>query len=81
MKNKAAQQLGSLGGSVKSEAKTAAARSNGAKGGRPTIKPGHSGKNIAAVRRWWKQHRNIWEISQLTGLSTALVTEIQADHL
>lgn len=81
MKNKAAQQLGSLGGSVKSEAKTAAARANGAKGGRPKIKTGHSQKNIAAVRRWWKQGKNIWECSQLTGLSERLVTEIQADHL
>lgn len=35
MKNKAAQQLGSLGGSVKSKAKTETARANGAKGGRP----------------------------------------------
>ncbi|MEY4244057.1 MAG: hypothetical protein RLZZ245_1642, partial [Verrucomicrobiota bacterium] len=35
MKNKAAQQLGRLGGSKKSEAKTATARANGAKGGRP----------------------------------------------
>jgi hypothetical protein len=77
----AAAALGRKGGSAKSEAKTTTARANGAKGGRPTIKPGHSQKNIAAVRRWWKQHRNIWEISQLTGLSTALVTEIQADHL
>ncbi len=35
MKNKAAQQLGRLGGKVTSEAKTAAVRENGAKGGRP----------------------------------------------
>ena len=35
MKNKAAQQLGRLGGSVTSEAKAIAARANGAKGGRP----------------------------------------------
>lgn len=35
MKNTAAQKLGKLGGSVKSEAKTAAARANGANGGRP----------------------------------------------
>lgn len=33
--NKAAQQLGKLGGQVKSEAKTKAARLNGKKGGRP----------------------------------------------
>lgn len=37
MKNKAAQQLGRLGGSKKSEAKTATARANGAKGGRPNL--------------------------------------------
>lgn len=35
MKNKAAQELGKLGGSVKSEAKTKAVRENGKKGGRP----------------------------------------------
>ncbi len=35
MKNKAAQQLGRLGGLVKSEAKTKASRENGKKGGRP----------------------------------------------
>ena len=35
MKNKAAQQLGRLGGKAKTEAKTIAARANGAAGGRP----------------------------------------------
>lgn len=35
MKNKAAQQLGRLGGKATSEAKTAAARKNAKKGGRP----------------------------------------------
>jgi len=35
MKNKAAQQLGKLGGQVKSEAKAKAAKENGKKGGRP----------------------------------------------
>lgn len=45
-----------------------------------TQKKGHSKKNIAAVRRWWKAGRNIWEISQLTGLSEQLVTEIVRDH-
>ena len=35
MKNKAAQQLGRLGGKVKSEAKSQSARENGKKGGRP----------------------------------------------
>lgn len=33
--NKAAQELGKLGGSVKSKAKAKAARENGKKGGRP----------------------------------------------
>jgi len=37
MKNKAAQQLGRLGGKVSSEAKTAAVRKNGKKGGRPKL--------------------------------------------
>ena len=37
MSNKAAQQLGRLGGKVSSEAKAAAARANGAKGGRPKM--------------------------------------------
>ena len=35
MKNKAAQQLGRLGGKATSEAKAAAVRENGKKGGRP----------------------------------------------
>ena len=35
MKNKAAQQLGRLGGLKTSEAKAAAAKANGKKGGRP----------------------------------------------
>ena len=36
--NKAAQKLGRLGGKKTSEAKAAAARENGAKGGRPKTK-------------------------------------------
>lgn len=36
MKNQAAQQLGRLGGSVTSEAKTEASRENGKLGGRPS---------------------------------------------
>jgi hypothetical protein len=35
MKNKAAQQLGRLGGLKTSEAKAAAAKANGKKGGKP----------------------------------------------
>lgn len=37
MKNKAAQQLGRKGGKASSESKAAAARKNGAKGGRPGV--------------------------------------------
>jgi hypothetical protein len=33
-------------------------------------------KQIAKIRSLWKQHRNIWEISQLTGLPTRAVEEI-----
>lgn len=33
-------------------------------------------KEITAVRKWWKAGRNIWEISQLTGIAEATVTEI-----
>lgn len=39
MKNKHAQQLGKLGGQVKSEAKAKAVRENGKKGGRPKKEP------------------------------------------
>jgi hypothetical protein len=39
MKNKAAQQLGRLGGLKTSKAKAAAAKANGKKGGRPKKKP------------------------------------------
>lgn len=35
-----------------------------------------SAKNIAAVRKYWKAHKNIWEISQLTGVSEQIVTEL-----
>ena len=35
MKNKAAQELGKLGGLVRSDAKTVSSRANGTKGGRP----------------------------------------------
>lgn len=42
MKNKAAQELGRLGGKAKTEAKTQASRTNGAAGGRP--------------RRWTCEH-------------------------
>jgi hypothetical protein len=37
MKNKAAQELGRLGGKASTEAKTAAVRENGKKGGRPKL--------------------------------------------
>lgn len=37
MKNKAAQSLGHLGGKATSEAKAAAVRENGKKGGRPLV--------------------------------------------
>ena len=39
MRNKAAQALGRLGGKKTSEAKSAAAKANGAKGGRPRKTP------------------------------------------
>jgi hypothetical protein len=39
MKNPAAVALGKLGGSVRSNKKTAAVRENGKKGGRPKNKP------------------------------------------
>lgn len=38
-KNKAAQQLGRLGGLAKSKAKSAAVKENGKKGGRPRKSP------------------------------------------
>jgi hypothetical protein len=38
-KNPAAVALGRKGGKVRSAAKTAAVRANGAKGGRPRLKP------------------------------------------
>lgn len=33
-------------------------------------------KEIAAVKKWWKQHRNVWEIAQLTGMPESKVQEI-----
>jgi hypothetical protein len=38
--------------------------------------PNHSAKKISKVSRWWKAGKNVWEISQLTGLSEQVVTEI-----
>lgn len=40
----------------------------------PTYSP--SKKNIAKVQRWWKAGKNIWEIGQLTGISTSEVSYI-----
>ena len=36
-------------------------------------------RQVTAVKKWWKQHRNAWEISQLTGISEAIVTRIVHD--
>ena len=74
MKNPAAVALGKMGGSVKSEAKAKASAANGVKGGRPKL-PG-TAKQRSAVKMWWKQHRNVWEISQLTGIEEPLVQSI-----
>ena len=52
MKNTAAQSLGRLGGSKTSEAKTSAARANGAKGGRPRK------DNFAADGKFPRQESN-----------------------
>jgi hypothetical protein len=48
MKNKAAQSLGRRGGLAKSEAKSEAARANGAKGGRPS----HRSQLVAKIREY-----------------------------
>lgn len=73
-KNPAAVALGTLGGKAKSEAKAKSSAANGAKGGRPKL-PG-TAKQRAEVKKWWKQHRNVWEISQLTGIEESLVQSI-----
>ena len=41
---------------------------------------GHTKKNISLVKKWWKQHKNVWEISQLTNLKESLVSEIVSKH-
>jgi len=33
-------------------------------------------KQIAAVKRWWKAGKNVWEISQLTKLPEQTILEI-----
>lgn len=38
--------------------------------------PKHSAKKISSVRRWWKAGKNVWEISQITGISEQVVMEI-----
>lgn len=50
MKNKAAQKLGKLGGSVKSEKKTKAVRENGKKGGRPKKRVASPGIRLCFIR-------------------------------
>jgi hypothetical protein len=52
MKNKAAQSLGRLGGRAKSEAKAAASRTNGTKGGRPSL--------YAYVCQVWREDDGGW---------------------
>lgn len=74
MKNPAAVALGKKGGLAKSEAKAKSSAANGAKGGRPKL-PG-TAKQRAEVKKWWKQDRNIWEISQLTDIPESLVQSI-----
>lgn len=60
MKNKAAKQLGRLGGKSKSEAKASAVRENGKKGGRPKncffvkTKYYDSGNEFFLSRNWLK---------------------------
>ncbi len=58
MKNKAAQELGRLGGKATTEAKTATARENGKKGGRPAhewlvIRDGRTPDKFAV----WSKHK------------------------
>lgn len=53
MKNKAAQQIGRLGGKAKTKAKTSAARANGAAGGRP-LSP------QVVARLEWVSHLASW---------------------
>ena len=58
MKNKAAVELGKLGGSKTSEAKKKAAQNNGKKGGRRLLVcPECSSKNYTAVEAPWKPNR------------------------
>jgi hypothetical protein len=73
-KNPAAVALGRLGGNVTSDAKAKSSAANGALGGRPKL-PGTT-KQRAEVKKWWKQSRNVWEISQLTGIKESLVQSI-----
>lgn len=66
MKNKAAVKLGRLGGKTITETKTAAARSNGAKGGRPQY-------------RWFLLHRTGGVWSSFEGNRAA--AEAECDRL
>jgi hypothetical protein len=74
MKNPAAVALGTLGGKVKSEAKAKTSAANGALGGRPKL-PG-TAKQRSEVKKWWRQSKNVWEISQLTAIEEPLVQSI-----
>ena len=70
MKNPAAQQLGKLGGSVKSDAKTTAARENGKKGGRPTEKKTYWILSGEGEEGTWGKH-----IATLTGIKRIATKE------
>ena len=68
-KHPAAVALGRLGGQVKSAAKTAAARQNGARGGRPRLEPRPleaSHLRWTLDRTWSKVHRVSLHAADLT---------------
>ena len=68
----AAAALGRKGGKTKSESKSAAARENGKKGGRPSAQ--------ARILKWWRLGKNVWEISQITGIDEQVVMKILHDN-
>lgn len=79
--SQAAAALGRKGGSVKSEAKAAAVRANGALGGRPVAYRQFNSHGFLRVKRWDSERREYVQIGSYAGPDAVQLAEacISAD--